>query len=40
MPDNIAPGGYRLELTLEDLKARGQFQGRKLGQATIDFSIR
>ena len=40
MPDNIAPGGYRLELTLEDLKARGQFQGRKLGLATIDFSIR
>ena len=40
MPDNIPAGEYRLELTIEDLKARGQFQGRKLGQGTIDFSIR
>jgi hypothetical protein len=40
MPDQISPGSYRLELTLEDLKARGQFQGRKLGQATIEFAIR
>jgi hypothetical protein len=40
MPDNIPPGGYRLELTIEDLKARGQYQGRKLGQASIEFAIR
>jgi len=40
MPDSIPAGDYRLELTIEDLKARGQFQGRKLGQGTIDFSIR
>jgi hypothetical protein len=40
MPENISPGSYRLELTIEDLKARGQFQGRKLGQSTIDFTVR
>lgn len=40
MPDNIAPGRYRLELTVEDLKARGKYQGRKLGDGVIDFTIR
>jgi len=40
MPDNIAPGRYRLELTVEDLKARGKYQGRKLGDGVIEFTIR
>lgn len=40
LPDNIAPGRYRLELTIEDLKARTAYQGRKLGEGTIEFSIR
>lgn len=40
MPDNIVPGRYRLELTVEDLKARGKYQGRKLGEAMIEFTIR
>jgi hypothetical protein len=39
MPDTIAAGRYRLELTIEDLKARG-YQGRKLGEGMIDFTIR
>jgi hypothetical protein len=40
MPDNIPPGRYRLELTVEDLKARGKYQGRKLGEGMIEFTIR
>jgi hypothetical protein len=40
MPENIAPGRYRLELTVEDLKARGRYQGRKLGEGMIEFTIR
>ncbi len=50
MPDKIEPGGYRLELTIEDLKAqsaeRGQdkenpsYKGRKLGQGLIEFTVR
>jgi hypothetical protein len=40
MPENIAPGRYRLELTVEDLKARGKYQGRKLGEGMIEFTIR
>jgi hypothetical protein len=40
MPDNISPGHYRLELTVEDLKARGKYQGRKLGEGMIEFTIR
>jgi hypothetical protein len=40
MPDNIAPGKYRLELTIEDLKAKGKYQGRKLGEGVIEFAIR
>jgi hypothetical protein len=40
LPDGIAPGRYRLELTVEDLKARGKYQGRKLGEGMIEFTIR
>jgi hypothetical protein len=40
MPDKIAPGHYRLELTIEDLKARGKYPGRKLGEGMIEFAIR
>jgi hypothetical protein len=40
LPDGISPGKYRLELTVEDLKARGKYQGRKLGEGVIDFTIR
>ena len=40
MPDSIAPGHYRLELTVEDLKASGKYQGRKLGEGMIEFTIR
>jgi hypothetical protein len=40
MPAEIAPGHYRLELTIEDMKARGQYQGRKLGEGMIEFTIR
>jgi hypothetical protein len=40
MPDSISPGHYRLELTVEDLKAKGKYQGRKLGEGMIEFAIR
>lgn len=40
MPDNLPPGRYRLELTVEDLKARSKYQGRKLGDGMIEFTIR
>jgi hypothetical protein len=40
MPDNIAPGHYRLELAVEDMKAKGKYQGRKLGEGMIEFTIR
>jgi hypothetical protein len=40
MPDDISAGRYRLELTVEDLKARGKYQGRKLGDGVIEFTIR
>jgi hypothetical protein len=40
MPDSITPGRYRLELTVEDLKARSDYQGRKFGEAMIEFTIR
>jgi hypothetical protein len=40
MPEAIAPGRYRLELTLEDRKASGKYQGRKFGQGTIEFTVR
>ncbi len=40
LPDGIAAGRYRLELTVEDLKAKEHYQGRKLGDGQIEFSIR
>ena len=40
LPDGIAPGRYRLELTVEDLKAKEHYQGRKLGAGQIEFAIR
>lgn len=40
MPDNIASGRYRLELTIEDLKAGREFKGSKLGEGTVEFTIR
>jgi hypothetical protein len=40
LPDNIAPGRYRLELTVEDHKAREKYPGRKLGEGMIEFTIR
>lgn len=40
MPEGISPGRYRLELTVEDLKAKGKYQGRKLGEGVIEFAIR
>lgn len=40
MPDQISPGRYRLELTIEDRKASSNYQGRKLGEGLIEFSIR
>jgi hypothetical protein len=40
LPDGISAGRYRLELTVEDLKAKDRYQGRKLGTGLIDFSIR
>ena len=39
-PTTIAPGRYRLELTIEDLKASGKYQGRKFGEGMIEFTIR
>ena len=38
IPESIEPGRYRLELTIEDLKASGQYQGRKFGEGMIEFS--
>ncbi len=40
MPESIAAGRYRLELTIEDLKATGEYQGRKFGEGMIEFAIR
>ena len=40
LPDSIEPGRYRLELTVEDLKASGDYQGRKFGEGMIEFTIR
>ena len=40
LPEAIEPGHYRLELTIEDLKATGEYQGRKFGEGMIDFAIR
>jgi hypothetical protein len=40
IPESIEPGRYRLELTIEDLKAGSQYQGRKFGEGTIEFTVR
>jgi hypothetical protein len=40
MPEHIESGKYRLELTIEDLKAEGEYQGRKFGEGMIEFTIR
>jgi hypothetical protein len=40
MPDTISPGRYRLELSIEDLKARSKYPGRKFGEGMIEFTIR
>jgi len=40
MPETIAPGKYRLELSIEDRKASGKYQGRKLGEGMIEFTVR
>ncbi len=40
IPESIEPGRYRLELLIEDLKASGQYQGRKFGEGTIEFTVR
>lgn len=40
VPDNIASGRYRLELTMEDLKAGKEFKGSKLGEGTVEFTVR
>ncbi len=40
LPDGIAAGRYRLELTVEDLKSQEHYQGRKLGDGQIEFTIR
>ncbi|MCI0357150.1 MAG: hypothetical protein L0211_01525 [Planctomycetaceae bacterium] len=40
LPEAIEPGRYRLELTVEDLKAGEQYQGRKLGVASVEFVVR
>ncbi len=40
LPSELAAGRYRLELTIEDLKAKNDFKGRKQGEAMIEFAIK
>jgi hypothetical protein len=40
IPSDLSPGKYRLELTIEDLKAKQDFKGRKQGEAMIEFTIK
>jgi hypothetical protein len=40
LPEGLSAGRYRLELTIEDLKAKDHYPGRKLGDGMIEFSIR
>ncbi len=40
LPDDLPAGSYRLELRLEDLKARPPAGGKKLGEGMIDFTVR
>lgn len=40
LPPDIGPGRYRLELSVEDLKAKKDFKGKKQGEAMIEFAIK
>ncbi|QDU26934.1 hypothetical protein ETAA8_20180 [Anatilimnocola aggregata] len=40
LPAELAAGKYRLELTIQDLKAKPDFKGRKQGEAMIEFAIK
>ncbi|WP_254513700.1 hypothetical protein [Anatilimnocola floriformis] len=40
LPNELAAGRYRLELAVEDLKAKKDFKGRKQGEAMIEFTIK
>ena len=40
IPENLTVGRYRLELTIEDLKAGKDYQGRKFGEGMIEFAVR
>ncbi len=40
LPAELAAGRYRLELTIEDLKAKKDFKGRKQGEAMIEFGVK
>ena len=40
IPENLTMGRYRLELTIEDLKAGKDYQGRKFGEGMIEFVVR
>lgn len=40
LPAELTAGRYRLELTVEDLKAKKDFKGRKQGEAMIEFAIK
>lgn len=40
IPEGLSAGRYRLELSLEDRKAGGKYQGRKFGEGMIEFSVR
>jgi hypothetical protein len=40
LPAELIPGRYRLELAIEDLKAKKDFKGRKQGEAMIEFAIK
>lgn len=39
MPENITAGKYRLELTVEDMKAQDHAKGSKFGTAVIEFTV-
>lgn len=40
LPEELPPGSYRLELSLEDLKAKVPSGGKKLGEGVLDFTVR
>lgn len=39
LPENMAPGKHRLELTVEDLKAVDNAKGAKFGTGVIEFTV-